>query len=167
MVTPQGGPIPLTPSPSIPPSGGTRPAATSGRAGRQQEDPDLAAAVDFLHGLPEPWSIGRVTAKAYGQILLEVIAEQGWHLDELLVAKLTENPNGINRFPPVLRRRIEDLPKAPQRAATKTGPSLPAWCGECGDGNPAAEFNAKWRTAPGSSKPCLNCHPESQTADAA
>lgn len=98
--------------------------------------------------------------------LLEVISEQGWRLDEQLVAKLTENPHGINRFPPVLRRRIDDLPKAPQRAP-RTGPSLPLWCGECGDGNPAAEFNAKWRTAPGSSKPCLDCHPTTQTAEAA
>jgi hypothetical protein len=108
-----------------------------------------------------------VTAKAYAEILLEVIAEKGWQLDEQLVAELTKNPNGINSYRSVLRTRIEDLPKAPQRTASKAGPSLPAWCGECGDGNPAAEFNAKWRTAPGSSKPCLNCHPTTQAAAAA
>lgn len=167
MVTPQGGPIPLTPSPSIPPSRDRRGSAASGRPGRQQEDPDLAAAVAFLQELPEPWAVGRVTAKAYAPDLMAVIAEKGWDLDELLVAELTKNPNGINSYRSVLRSRIEDLPKAPQRAASKAGPSLPPWCGECGDGNPAAEFNAKWRTAPGSSKPCLNCHPTTQTADAA
>ncbi|GAA3268040.1 hypothetical protein [Streptomyces lavendulae] len=167
MATPQGGPIPLTPSPSIPPSGGPRPAATPEGAGRQQEDPDIAAAVAFLQELSEPWAVGRVTAKAYAPTLLEVIAEKGWHLDEQLAVELTKNPNGINSYRSVLRSRIEDLPRAPQRAAAQAASSLPAWCGECGDGNPAAEFNAKWRTVPGSSKPCLNCHPTAQTADAA
>lgn len=167
MVTPQGGPIPLTPSPSIPPSRDPRGSAPSERVGRQQEDPDIAAAVAFLQELPEPWGIGRVTARAYAPDLLAVTAEKGWQLDEQLVVELTKNPNGINSYRSVLRTRIEDLPKAPQRAASKAGPSLPAWCGDCGDGNPAAEFNAKWRTAPGSSKPCRDCHPTTQTADAA
>lgn len=167
MVTPQGGPIPLTPSPSIPPTRGTRPAVASGRAGRQQEDPAFAAAVAFLQELPEPWAVGRVTARGYAPVLLEVLADTGWLLDEQLAAELTKNPNGINSYRSVLRTRIEDLTKAPQRDTAKAGPSLPLWCGKCGDGNPAAEFNAKWRTAPGSSKPCLDCHPTTQTADAA
>jgi hypothetical protein len=166
MVTPQGGPIPSIPSPSIPTSRGTRPAVAPGRAGRQQEDPDTAAAVAFLQELPEPWAVGRVTARGYAPLLLEATADTGWLLDELLAIELTKDPHNIRNYRAVLRTRIEDLTKAPQRPA-KTGPSLPPWCGQCGDGNPAAEFNAKWRTAAGSDKPCLDCHPTTQTADAA
>ncbi|MEU1663629.1 hypothetical protein ABZ547_08435 [Streptomyces sparsogenes] len=167
MVTQAGDPIPLT-TPTFPPSVIPRAAATEGRDGSSKQDDDaLTAAAAFLQNLPEPWAVGRVTAKAMAPQLLEVIAEQGWRLDEQLVTKLTENPNGINRHSSVLRLRINDLPKAPQQAATKTGPNLPRWCGQCGDGNPAAEFNAKFRTAPGSSKPCPDCHPTVQTADAA
>ena len=136
------------------------------QAGREQIDLDLTAATEFLQNLPAPWSVGRVTAKAYAAQLLDTIAEQGWHLDEQLAAKLTENPQGINNHRSVLRIRINDLPKAPEQATPK-GSSLPRWCGHCGDGNPAAEFNAKFRTEPGSKKPCPHCHPTHQAADAA
>lgn len=168
MVTQAGDPIPLTTTTIPPPSVSPRATVAAGPAGsKQQDDDSLAAAAEFLRNLPEPWSVGRVTAKAMAPQLLEIITEQGWRLDEQLLGKLTENPNGINRHSSVLRIRINDLPKAPQRSTAKPGPSLPLWCGQCGDGNPAAEFNAKFRTAPGSSKPCPDCHPTVQTADAA
>ncbi|QIP87597.1 hypothetical protein GLX30_30245 [Streptomyces sp. Tu 2975] len=167
MVTQAGDPIPLT-TPSFPPSVTPRPRAAEGKAGSsKQQDPALTAATAFLQNLPQPWSVGRVTASAMAPQLLEVITEQGWQLDDELVTKLTERPEGVKQPSAVLRLRINDLPKAPRQHAPTTGPSLPPWCGECGDGNPAAEFNAKFRKAPGSSKPCLNCHPETQTAEAA
>lgn len=167
MVTQAGDPIPLT-TPTFPPSIPSRAAATAGtEGGKQQDDGALTAAVEFLRNLPEPWAVGRVTAKAIAPSLIEVTAEQGWRLDEQLIDKLTENPGGINRHSSVLRIRINDLPKAPQAAAAKSGPLLPPWCGECGDGNPAAEFNAKWRKTAGGEKPCLACHPDTQTAAAA
>lgn len=167
MVTQAGDPIPQT-TPSFPPSvPDPRAAKPAGRAASEKDDEALTAAVDFLVNLPAPWAIGRVTAKAYAQELLPVMAEQGWRLDDQLVEKLTENPGGINRHRSVLRIRINDLPKAPQTAPAKSGPSLPPWCGQCGDGNPAAEFNAKFRLAPGSSKPCPDCHPVHRAADAA
>lgn len=166
MVTQAGDPIPLTTT-SLPPTVAPRGAVPGQAGGSKQDHGALDAAAAFLRNLPEPWSVGRVTAKAMAPQLLEVITEQGWRLDEQLITKLTENPNGINRHSSVLRIRINDLPKAPQQTATKTGPSLPRWCGECGDGNPAAEFNPKFRTTPGTSKPCPDCHPTNQTANAA
>ena len=167
MVTQAGDPIPLTTTTYLPPSASRHTAAAPGRTdGSNRNDDALTAAVDFLMNLPQPWAVGRVSAKATAPQLLEVIAEQGWRLDDQLVTKLTENPNGIRNYPQVLRIRIGDLPKAP-RTAVKAGSSLPLWCGQCGDGNPAAEFNAKFRTDPGTSKPCHACHPATQTADAA
>jgi hypothetical protein len=167
MVTQAGDPIPLT-TPTFPPSVTPRGAESAGKAGSEKkDDPAFTAAVDFLMSLPAPWAVGRVTAKAYAPELLDAITSQGWRLDADLVAKLTDNPNGVHRHRSVLRIRINDLPKAPQPAPAKSGSSLPPWCGQCGDGNPAAEFNAKFRTAPGSSKPCPDCHPANQTAEAA
>ena len=166
MVTQAGDPIPLT-TPTFPPSVTPRGADSAGKAGSEKEDPAFTAAVDFLMNLPAPWPLGRVSAKGIAPLLLEAIEEQGWRLDEDLVAKLTENAKDIRRPMSVLRIRISDLPKAPQPAAPKSKSSLPPWCRQCGDGNPAAEFNAKFRTAPGSSKPCPDCHPANRTADAA
>jgi hypothetical protein len=165
-VTQAGDPIPLTTTTYLPPTAPSRPNTGTAEAGSQQQA-DLTAAAQFLQNLPAPWAIGRVTAKAMAAQLLEITAEQGWNLDDQLVAKLTENPDGINRHSSVLRIRINDLPKAPPATTTKRGSSLPRWCGHCGDGNPAAEFNAKFRTAPGSHKPCTTCHPTNHTANAA
>ncbi len=67
-----------------------------------------------------------------------------------------------------------DLPDLIAEWRDQRGPNLravptplPAWCGQCGNGNPAAEFNPKFRTQPGSKKPCPNCHPTTQPANAA
>ncbi|MEV5184210.1 hypothetical protein AB0K88_31160 [Streptomyces werraensis] len=166
MVTQAGDPIPLT-TPTFPPTVTPRGTDSAGKAGSEKDDPALTAAVDFLMNLPAPWSLGRVSAKGMAPLLLEAIAEQGWQLDADLVAKLTENPNGVHRPMSVLRIRISDLPKAPQRTASKPGSNLPPWCGHCGDGNPAAEFNAKFRLEAGSKKPCPDCHPAHRTANAA
>ena len=166
MVTQAGDPIPLT-TPTFPPSATPRAADAAGKAGSEQSEADLAAAVEFLMNLPAPWAVGRVTAKGTAPLLLEAIAEQGWRLDADLVAKLTENSKGVHRPSSVLRIRINDLPKAPQPAPAKSGSSLPPWCGQCGDGNPAAEFNAKFRVTTGTSKPCPDCHPANRAADAA
>lgn len=161
-----GTPIPLTTTTYPPPPADPTRTTPPEPAGSKPSDDDLAAAALFLQNLAAPWSVGRVTAKALAPDLLNVIAEQGWRLDESLAAKLTENPQGINNHRSVLRIRIGDLPKAPQQTP-RSGQTLPRWCGQCGDGNPAAEFNAKFRTEPGSNKPCHECHPVHQTADAA
>lgn len=39
---------------------------------------------------------------------------------------------------------------------------LPAWCGSCGDGNPAAQFNVRFRTLDGAK--CPDCHPDAVAA---
>lgn len=162
-----GTPIPLTTTTYLPPSAPSPPDTGTAEAGSEQQQSDpTTAAIEFLQNLPAPWTVGRVTAKALAPDLLNAITEQGWHLDDALITKLTENPGGINNHRSVLRIRIGDLPKAPQQAPSN-GPPLPRWCGECGDGNPAAEFNAKFRTTPGSSKTCPNCHPNAQAAHAA
>ena len=165
MVTQAGDPIPLT-TPTFPPSPTPRDDSTGMEGGKQSES-DLAAAVEFLMNLPAPWGLGRVTAKGTAPLLLEAIAEQGWRLDDELVAQLTHTPDGVKRPSSVLRIRIGDLPRARKPAQAKTRSSLPSWCGQCGDGNPAAEFNAKFRIVAGTSKPCPDCHPTNRAADAA
>lgn len=164
-VTQAGDPIPLTTTTYLPPTAVPNSTTPHEPAGAEHVDV-LTAAVDFLMNLPAPWTVGRVTAKALAPALLDATTEQGWHLDERLAAKLTENPDGIKRHSSILRIRIGDLPAAP-RDAPRKGPALPRWCGHCGNGNPAAEFNPKFRTAPGGKKPCPNCHPTTHTADAA
>lgn len=44
--------------------------------------------------------------------------------------------------------------------------SLPAWCEECNDRDPAARFNARLRLTP-TGDPCPNCHPDAPAAQAA
>jgi hypothetical protein len=58
-------------------------------------------------------------------------------------------------------RRYEDKFETP---AAKSGPSrpLPAWCGECADGNRAAEREGHLRQVydhRGNARPCPKCHP--------
>lgn len=66
------------------------------------------------------------------------------------------NPAGL------LRMRLEKkLPPEKQDAATRNG--LPRWCGQCGDGNPAAEHNPRFRRVPQRDGPdalCEACHPD-------
>jgi hypothetical protein len=161
-VTQAGDPIPLTtptPSPSTAPVA----AITATRAGGEQQDETLAAAIEFLTNLPAPWTVGQVTAKAYAPELIQAAEAQGWRLDDALVAKLTENPQGINRHRSVLRIRINDLPKAPPPKAAKSRSRLPPWCGECADGNRAAERTGHLRQIyddNGNGHPCPKCHPD-------
>lgn len=61
----------------------------------------------------------------------------------------------------IRERRYEDKYETP---ATKPGPSrpLPAWCGECADGNRAAEREGHLRQTydhRGNAHPCPKCHP--------
>lgn len=50
-----------------------------------------------------------------------------------------------------------------QPAAAAAGkPYLPPWCGECGDENPAARYNARFRRR--SEQPCPGCHPDAPLA---
>lgn len=56
----------------------------------------------------------------------------------------------------VRRRLVEKLPPTPPAAAPSAG-GLPPWCGECGDDNPAAQFNPRFRTRDGAA--CPACHP--------
>ena len=166
MVTQAGDPIPLT-TPTFPPSVTPRGGGGGGEGGSGKKEDELAAPVDFPLTGVVPGFQKAISAKGVAPLLLEAIDEQGWRLDAQLVEKLTENAKDIRRPLSVLRIRIDDLPKAPRREAAESRNRLPPWCGQCGDGNPAAEFNAKFRTAPGSSKPCPDCHPVNQPADAA
>lgn len=160
-------PPPSTPSPS---KEDEDPAAPSPFAGRRQQHEDrLTAAAAFLEELPDPWTLGPASARAMATDLLDVIDRQGWDLDPDLAAKLTENPGGINRYPPVLRIRIGDLPKRIKKPTARPSAPLPPWCGECADGAKAAEREGHLRLIyddHGNARPCPKCHP-SQTAHAA
>lgn len=163
---------PPTPPPSTPPppTAGEDPAAPSPFAGRrQQHDEFVAAAAAFLENLPEPWTIGPRTAAAMASDFAEAITRQGWDLDDELTEKLTEKPSGIKSYPPVLRLRIADLPKRIKKPAPRSSGPLPPWCGDCADGNRAAEREGHLRQIYddcGNARPCPKCHP-TQTAHAA
>lgn len=137
------------------------PSVDRGGGGGQQDD-DVALAAAFLQDLPAPWTAGRRTAQTLAPLLLDIATEQGWPLDHQLAAKLTENAGGINNYPAVLRKRIEDLPKRP--TARQSGEStLPPWCGHCGDRHPLAAKNAELRLVEdehGNRRPCKTCHPD-------
>ncbi|WPO70242.1 hypothetical protein [Streptomyces sp. KN37] len=145
-------------------------APADGVAGRQQQHEDrLAAAAAFLETLPEPWTIGPVSARATAPDLVRMIDKQGWDLDADLVAKLTERPGGITSYPPILRIRIKDLPRRIRPAPRTRSAPLSPWCGECADGAKAAEREGRLRLvydAGGHARPCPKCHPD-MTSNAA
>lgn len=137
----------------------TPPAPPShGKEQEQQAAPyTQESAADFLRNLPSPWTVGKVTAEALASLLLQSLADTGWHLDADLAAKLTEKGNGITSHRAVLPRRIADLPNRPR---TDTPSALPEWCGQCADGDPSAKTDPamRWTSAPdGSTVPCPQC----------
>jgi hypothetical protein len=163
-VPPQGDPVSSSLLKPPPLKDATPPTATNEAAGGQQEPDPIAAAASFLEDLPDPWSIGPVTAAAMAPDLARMIKAQGWDLDAALITKLTEKPGGINRYSPVLRLRIADLPKRP--TPRKKPAPLPDWCGECADGARAAEREAHLRLIydeAGDARPCPKCHPQMTT----
>jgi hypothetical protein len=146
-----------TSAPTDPPASGD---TKGGGGGDQQQEAEA-----FLQSLPSPWTAGRKTARELAPLLLERTGEQGWQLDADLAAQLSKNATGVNHPASVLRARIDDLPKKPT-AKTRASPSLPPWCGQCGDKDPAAETDAARRfhhLNDGSSQRC-HCHPAHQKA---
>ncbi|MFF2852620.1 MarR family transcriptional regulator [Streptomyces sp. NPDC058001] len=170
----RSGPPPTPPPSTPPPSKGAEeeeePAGPLREAGQQQQHEDrLAAAAEFLERLPEPWTIGPVSARATAPDLISMIDRQGWDLDADLITKLTERPGGITSYPTILRIRIRDLPKRIKPAPRKPSAPLSPWCGECADGAKAAAREGNLRLIyddHGHARPCPKCHP-SQTAHAA
>lgn len=163
-------PPPSSPPPSEGPEEEESPAGPDGdAAGRQQHEDRLAAAASFLESLPQPWTIGPVSARTTAPDLIQMIDRQGWDLDADLASKLTERPGGITNYPMVLRIRLKDLPKRIRHAPRKNEAPLPPWCGECADGARAAEREGRLRLIydeAGHARPCPKCHP-TQTAHAA
>ncbi|MEU7348005.1 hypothetical protein ABZ778_29665 [Streptomyces bacillaris] len=78
---------------------------------------DLAAAVDVLELLPDPWTQGRQNARKLAPKLLAVMAVQGWpgihEVDRaLLTQQLTKNPHKItNPYRLLSGDRIPNLPR--------------------------------------------------------
>lgn len=163
---------PPTPTSTPPPSkqADANPAAPSELTQRRrQQEEALAAATDFLETLPNPWTVGPRTAKAMASDLLDMIDRQGWDLDDELVAKLTEKPEGVRNHHQILRIRIGDLPRRIRARPRKSSAPLPPWCGECADGAKAAEREGRIRLIyddAGNGRPCPKCHP-SQVPQAA
>ena len=109
----------VTPSPPFP-SGTTSstpagplaaPDTKGGGGGVGQQEQDQAAA--FLQNLPGRWAAGKATAERLAPPLLEAVVRQGWDLDTLLAAKLTEDLGPVRSYPGTLAFRISDLPKRP------------------------------------------------------
>ncbi|MFF7234364.1 hypothetical protein [Streptomyces sioyaensis] len=92
-------------------------------------------AVDLLaQGLPEPWLCDRARE----------LAARGW-------SDLVQHAE--RSTVPVEGRRDESL-------SGRAG--LPKWCGTCGEANPAARVNARFRTLGelGGGEKCPRCHPD-------
>lgn len=152
-----------------PPLKAVTPRAPGGADGGEQQHEYLDDAAAFLEGLPQPWTIGPVTAKAMAPDLAAMTQQQGWELDKNLIAKLTENPGGIKSYPTVLRIRINDLPRRGPQPQSRRAEPLPPWCGDCADSNPAAALEGHLRQIyddRGNARPCPKCHP-TQTSHAA
>lgn len=166
-------PSPSTTSSSTPaPSAGPSRVLEGGGGGSPAGNDKHHEAVAFLRALPAPWTAGKATAERLAPLLLEQTADNGWHLDDQLTAKLTENPGGINNYPAVLRRRLEDLPRrdVPRPRSAGSSSSLPPWCEKCGDGNKSARSEARYRVFiddNGFAKKCPACHPDALAARAA
>ncbi|MFE2832240.1 hypothetical protein ACFXI6_14500 [Streptomyces mirabilis] len=146
-----------------------KPSSPLREAGRQQHEDRLAAAAAFLEALPDPWTVGPVSARTTAPDLIAAIDRQGWDLDADLIAKLTDRPGGVTNYPVILRIRIKDLPKRIKPASRKSSDPLPPWCGKCADGARAAAREGSLRLIyddHGNARPCPKCHP-SQTAHAA
>jgi len=121
-----------------------------------------AAAEQFLMTLPGQWRCGRKSAKTLAPVLAVAAREQGWQLDDVLVAELTKNPGGIRRFSSVLSGRIEDLPLREGAARNGSGPrsALAPWCGECNYGEePDSPVQRRRELPSGAVVPCPKCHP--------
>ncbi|MEV3846885.1 hypothetical protein AB0J30_08845 [Streptomyces microflavus] len=154
-----------TPTPSPSSNTSSSPAAgpgseahvQDGGGGGQQDDKHVAAAA-FLRDLPDPWTAGKISARELAPLLVEVMDDTGWQLDDDLVAQLTRNPGGIRDHLAVLGKRIGDLPKRIAAKATAEKP-LPEWCGNC----EGPSRDERWR----GSRRCPDCHPASAAADAA
>lgn len=163
-VPPQGDPVSSPLLKTHPLKDSTPPAPPDGAAdGRQQHEDRLVAAASFLESLPEPWTIGPVSARATAPDLLKMIDRQGWDLDADLVAKLTDRPGGITNYPAILRMRIRDLPRRIRPASAAPSAPLPPWCGKCADGARAAEREGRLRLVfdeAGHGHPCPKCHPD-------
>ncbi|MFF3208345.1 hypothetical protein [Streptomyces sp. NPDC002962] len=90
-------------------------------------------AVELLaHGLPESWLSDRA----------QELAARGW--------------SDLARH---AERSTAPLPSEGKAAVSR--PGLPEWCGECGEGTPAARLNPRFRTLGpvGTGEQCPNCHP--------
>ncbi|MFE2407084.1 hypothetical protein ACFXDE_01935 [Kitasatospora sp. NPDC059408] len=140
----------------------TQPAAPAGEeAGFSPEQ--TVAAGRFLQELPAPWAVGRRTAVRLAPKLLEAIAEQGWDLDQALVAELTKNPNGINSHSRVLATRIDDLPlhavvrPAPRTVAPPGRRAARTMCTCCGVQAAATTIHDGQPYCDACTTPCARC----------
>ncbi|WP_432189862.1 hypothetical protein [Streptomyces sp. Tue6028] len=94
-------------------------------------------AVDLLaQGLPETWLCDRARE----------MAARGW-------SNLAQHAE-------------KSTAPLPSEAPTRNRHGLPDWCGQCGEGTPAARINPRFRTLGelGSGEKCPRCHPDRVTA---
>jgi hypothetical protein len=153
------------PSPPRSSAGPTTP-GESGREGGRELSPEEQQAADALARITESeprLMIGELELARLAPLVVPWLSRAS---QEQLRAALTAGlPPQIGSPVGLLRRRLlEKLP--PARAAEPARPGLPRWCRKCGDGNPAAEFNPKFRRAADGSR-CPECHPDAVGARAA
>ena len=59
---------------------------------------------------------------------------------------------------------LADLAEKWRAEQTTAAPTFPAWCGHCGEDNPAARLNPRFRQRAG--QPCPDCHPDARRSEA-
>lgn len=168
-VTPQVPPTPLPPSTNPPPSPAPPsppPPAAPAAEGREggEAPPERHSAYETLLRITatDPrLTIGDREART----LLPLVApwlERATE-DQLRQALTAGLPAQIDSPVGILRRRLLDKLPPPRFApVVSTGGGLPAWCGQCGDGMPAAQYNPRFRRNDG--QPCPDCHPDRHAA---
>lgn len=86
---------------------------------------ELAAAVDLLENLPNPWTVGQATARKLAPALARQVRRLDLDYDQALVDQLTANPGGVQSYAKVLPKRIADLRRLRTRF-TAAQPQAPA-----------------------------------------
>jgi hypothetical protein len=163
-LSPAAPPAPATPA-DPPPGDGERETAA---APDKPADPAAAVAAAWSAargGYPNPMSEARVRTHAAG------LLAAGWPL-EAVTALAEDMARTQPSWTDLARHADHWTPpggEAPAPApAGPSSPSIPPWCGKCGEGNPAAELNPRFRffedPATGAITKCPDCHPAALAA---